>query len=227
MKEIGGYIELESFHGSLYHENAIKLNCGRNALAYIIKAKNIKKIYLPYFLCSSVSGVCKSIGIEIAYYSVDKDFHPILDFDLREHEYFYLVNYYGQLENDYILGLHEKYRNIIVDNAQSYFQMPVEGVDTIYTCRKYFGVADGAFLYTDKKLECSLSKDESFERMHFLLGRYERTANEFYSEYVSNNKLFASEPIKEMSSITENLLRGINYDFVAKKREQNFSYLHE
>lgn len=227
MKEIGGYIELESFHGSLYHEDAIRLNCGRNALAYIIKAKNIKKIYLPYFLCSSVSSVCKSSGVEIAYYSVDKDFHPILDFDLQENEYLYIVNYYGQLENSYIEYLHDTYRNVIVDNAQSYFQLPVEGVDTLYTCRKYFGVADGAFLYTDKKLECSLSKDESFERMHFLLGRYERTANEFYSEYVSNNKLFASEPIKEMSSITENLLRGINYDFVAKKREQNFSYLHE
>lgn len=27
--------------------------------------------------------------------------------------------------------------------------MPVENVDTLYICRKFFGVADGAFLYTD------------------------------------------------------------------------------
>ena len=38
MKEIGGYIEFEYFHGKEYHENAIKLNCGRNCLAYLIEA---------------------------------------------------------------------------------------------------------------------------------------------------------------------------------------------
>ena len=27
MKEIGGYIEFESYHGTLYHEGAVKLNC--------------------------------------------------------------------------------------------------------------------------------------------------------------------------------------------------------
>lgn len=110
-------------------------------------------------------------------------------------------------------------------NAQSYFQMPVDGLDTLYTCRKYFGVADGAFLYTDAKLDRELPQDESFERMHFLLGRYERSANEFYSEYVLNNKLFATEPVKRMSRLTENLLHGIDNDVVAKRRQENFDFL--
>lgn len=80
-------------------------------------------------------------------------------------------------------------------------------------------------MYTDAKLDRELSQDESFERMHFLLGRYERSANEFYSEYVSNNKLFATEPVKRMSRLTENLLHGINYDIVAKRRQENFDFL--
>lgn len=103
--------------------------------------------------------------------------------------------------------------------------MPVDGLDTLYTCRKYFGVADGAFLYTDAKLDRELPQDESFERMHFLLGRYERSANEFYSEYVLNNKLFATEPVKRMSRLTENLLHGIDNDVVAKRRQENFDFL--
>lgn len=103
--------------------------------------------------------------------------------------------------------------------------MPVPGVDTLYTCRKYFGVADGAFLYTDAHLTRELPRDESFERMHFLLGRYERSANEFYSEYVANNKRFETEPVKKMSRLTENFLRGINYENVARKRQQNFEFL--
>ena len=53
MREIGGYIELETFRGRMLHEEATKLNCGRNALAYLCEAKKIEKLYLPYFLCSS------------------------------------------------------------------------------------------------------------------------------------------------------------------------------
>ena len=47
MKEFGGYIEFEYFHGNEYHDKAIKLNCGRNCLAYLIKLYNINfyKIY--------------------------------------------------------------------------------------------------------------------------------------------------------------------------------------
>jgi hypothetical protein len=63
--------------------------------------------------------------------------------------------------------------------------------------------------------------------MRFLLGRYERNANEFYAEYSANNKFFANEPIKQMSKLTENLLRGIDYDFAARRRTENFNYLQE
>ena len=62
--------------------------------------------------------------------------------------------------------------------------------------------------------------------MHFLLGRYERNASEFYSEYVQNNKLFADEPIKKMSRLTNNLLHAIDYEMVAKRREENFVVLN-
>lgn len=156
---------------------------------------------------------------------INEKFEPIFNQVLGEEEWLYIVNFYGQLDNDYLLGWKQKYGRVIIDNAQSYFQMPVENTDTLYTCRKYFGVADGAFLYTDTKLNREIPQDESFERMHFLLGRFEHSANEFYSEYVANNKLFASEPTKQMSRLTENLLRGIDYTSVAKKRQDNFVFL--
>lgn len=226
MKEYGGYIELENNQGPMLHEDAVALNCGRNALEYLCEAKKIKKLYLPYFLCSSVPNLCKKIGIEYSYYHIDKDFKPLFQQKLYSDEWLYVVNFYGQLDNHYLSELKQKHDRVIVDNAQSYFQLPVEGVDTLYTCRKYFGVADGAFLYTDVYLEREISRDESFERMHFLLGRYERSANEFYTEYVANNKLFATESVKKMSRLTENLLRGIDYKGIAQKRQENFDYLN-
>lgn len=226
MKEYGGYIEFENYHGNILHDGAISLNCGRNALAYLCEAKRIKKLYLPYFLCSSVPNLCNKIGVEYGCYHINEKFEPVFNQALGEDEWLYIVNFYGQLDNDYLVEWKRKCGRVIVDNAQSYFQMPVEGIDTLYTCRKYFGVTDGAFLYTDTELSRKISQDESFERMHFLLGRFERSANEFYSEYVANNKLFATEPVKQMSRLTENLLRGIDYASVAKRRQENFEFLN-
>lgn len=65
--------------------------------------------------------------------------------------------------------------------------------------------------------------DQSYDRMKYLMGRYERTANEFYMDYVSNNKMFNSEPIKCMSKLTKNILRSLDYDNIAKQRQNNFN----
>ena len=100
-----------------------------------------------------------------------------------------MVNYYGQISNEQIVYYKQKYGNIIVDNVQAFFQRPVDGIDTIYTCRKFFGVSDGGYLYTNTKLDV-LEKDYSYDRMQFLFGCLEKSANEFYDEYVENNKMF-------------------------------------
>jgi len=225
MVEIGGYIELDTNRLPMLHENAIKLNCGRNALWYLIKARGIRKVWMPKFMCDSCEGVLKKENVAVTYYSIGMDFKPI-DVYPTSDEWLYIVNYYGQLSNDYLSALKEQYTNLIVDNAQAYFQTPINGVDTLYTCRKFFGVADGAVLYTEVVLNEDLLRDESFERMHFLMGRFERTASEFYSEYVANNRLLSEEPIKRMSKLTENLLHGIDYGFVKQRRKENFAFLH-
>ncbi len=49
MKEYGGYIEFENYHGNMLHEGAISLNCGRNALAYLCEAKKIKNCIFRIF----------------------------------------------------------------------------------------------------------------------------------------------------------------------------------
>ena len=227
MKEIGGYIEFESYHGSLYHDGASALNCGRNCLAYLIEAYGIKKIRLPYFLCSSVKNLCGRYGTEVTFYNIDGTFRPVIESPLADDEWLYIVGYYGQLTNEEIAEYKRKYGRVITDNSQSYFQYPAEGVDTLYTCRKYFGVPDGAFVYSGKAPDRELPRDESFERIHYILGRYERTAGEFYKESADNNKFFANEPIKRMSKLTENLLRSFDHKRIITRRTENFTFLHD
>ena len=226
MKEYGGYIELDTYRLPMLHDGATALNCGRNCLAYLIKSRQIKRIKMPYFMCDSVFETCKKYGAEMSFYHIDSSFKPET-ITLEKDEWLYVMNYYGQLTKEYLEELKQKYDRVIVDNAQAYFDMPIPNTDTLYTCRKFFGVADGAFLYTDVKLNEDLPVDESFERMHFLLGRFERMASEFYSENVVNNELFDNEPVKQMSKLTDNLLHGIDYDFVEQSRTENFKLYYE
>lgn len=143
----------------------------------------------------------------------------------EEDEWLYLVNYYGQISKRHIETLAKRHARLIVDNAQAYFEEPVEGVDTIYTCRKYFGVPDGAFLYTDACLKEDLKRDVSWERFRHLLGRFEGQASDFYTDYVWNEEQFSKRLLMRMSRLTENLLRGIDYEFAKGRRTENYTHL--
>ena len=124
MKEIGGYFGLEQLINKPYYDNLVALNTGRNALIYLIKAKRISKVYLPYYLCNSVSDKLSKNNISFEYYHIQKDFLPLFEKGLKNDEYLYIVNYYGQVSDYIIKRLKDKYKNIILDNAHSFFQKP-------------------------------------------------------------------------------------------------------
>lgn len=225
MKEIGGYFGLEQSTRNEYYSNLVALNTGRNALLYILKAKKIKKIYIPYYLCDTISEICKKYKYDFEYYHIDKSFKPIFSKKLNKSEYIYIVNYFGQISNLELLKYKEEYKNVIFDNVQAFFQKPIKGIDTIYSCRKFFGVPDGSYLSTDNFLTESIEQDISSVRMKHILGRYEHSATEFYDSFQKNDESFYDLELKSMSKLTHNLLKNIDYRFVKKIREQNFKFL--
>ena len=226
MKEIGGYFALEEFHGNEYHEGLVAVNSGRNALLYIVIAKNIKKLYLPYYLCDAISKLCEKNDIQYEFYHIDIKFKPILEKDIEHDASVYIVNYFGQLSKDDIYIYKEKYKNIIVDNAHAFFEKPLNGIDTVYTCRKFFGVSDGGYLSTNIILNDLDQSDISKDRFIHILGRYEENASAYYSYFQQVEEVFYNLPLKYMSKLTRNLLRGINYNSIAKQRQENFAFLH-
>ena len=125
-EEIGGYIEFDECYGEEYHKSALSLNSGRHCLEYLIRAKNIKKLYIPLFLCASVGELAKKCGCIVEYYDVNENFMPNFYRNLKQQEWLYIVNYYGQLSNEDILGLKDKHQRIIIDNAQSFLSVSSE-----------------------------------------------------------------------------------------------------
>ena len=63
MEPIGGYFSLELPHYGEYHKDAIRLNTGRNCLEYILRVRNYKKVYIPYYTCDVVLEPFKKLGI--------------------------------------------------------------------------------------------------------------------------------------------------------------------
>ena len=226
MEPIGGYFSLELPKGEEYHKDAIRLNTGRNCLKYILKTRGYKKVYLPYYTCEVVLEPFEKLGIPYEFYHIDINFEIRDRFTLKADEALLYVNYYG-LKQRYVEQLAEKTgERLIVDNTQAFYAKPIAGIDTFYTCRKFFGVPDGAYLYTEKKLHEELEQDMSYDRMTFLNKRIDLGAEAAYGDFQTLSKSLVGQPIKLMSNLTQRLMPAIDYEKVAQQRRDNYQQLH-
>lgn len=227
MEPIGGYFSLELPQHEEYHKDAIRLNTGRNCLEYILRSREYSKIYIPFYTCEVVLEPLKKMGVPYEFYHINFEFEIEEDIILKQGEALLYTNYFG-LKQRYSERLAKKYGNsLIIDNTQAFYAKPIESVDSFYTCRKFFGVSDGAYLYTDQKLEMKFTLDKSYDRMGFLLKRIDLGAEEGYPDFKELSRQLVGQPIKYMSNITQRLMQSIDYQGVARKRIANYLYLHE
>jgi hypothetical protein len=226
MKPIGGFFELELNKGQEYHMNALRLNTGRNAFAYVLKAKGYSKVFLPYYTCEVMLEALKKTGIQYELYKLDKKLYPALKFSgLTDRDVVVYTNYFGICDEN-VNKIAKENSNLIIDNSQAFFSQPIKHIDTFYSARKFFGVPDGAYLYTGKLCEGDFGQDISYARFEHLLGRIDTGAEQFYRSFKSNDLLLSGQDIKWMSNLTNRLLQSINYKEVAAVRQDNFRFLH-
>ena len=226
-KSIGGYFELELPQGTEYHSQAIALNTGRNALEYILRARGYKRVYLPYYSCEVLLEPFKKLGIEYAFYHINANLEADLQASLNSDEAILCINYFG-LKQDHVNALAQRYgKQLIVDNTQAFYAQPIDGIDTFYSCRKFFGVPDGAYLYCDKVLDAEFEQDYSWERMTHLLKRIDVSAEAAYADFREQSEKLKNNPIRKMSNLTHRIMASIDYDGVAGRRRQNYQLLDE
>lgn len=226
MKAIGGYFELELNHLGELHSNALNLNTGRNAFEYILRVRHYQKIYIPYFTCEVILQPLIRLKIDFEYYHINETFEPIFDFELmKSNEAFLYTNYFG-INDLNVSTIAKKCKNVIIDNSQSFFSKPIEGTDTFYSARKFFGVPDGAYLYCNSPETLILEEDYSFERMIHLTKRIDMSAEDGYQNFCKNESDLANNTLKKMSKLTQKILTNIDYVGIAKKRIENFEYLN-
>lgn len=228
MKSIGGYssLELPSVSKGELYPSAIKLNTGRACLEYILRNRKYQKIYLPYYTCQVVLDTIQKVGIDYDFYHLNQSLEIDIPVTINQNEVLLYTNYFG-VKNDYVMELSKTCSNLIIDNSQAFYSKPLKGVDTFYTCRKFFGVADGAYLFTTLDLKLDIPQDFSSQRMLFLLDRIDKTPEEAFEDFHSNESLLDKGQMYRMSKITQAILASIDYQAVADKRCRNFERLHQ
>lgn len=226
-KPIGGYFELELPRYPEYHSDAIALNSGRFCFEYILRCRKYNKVYVPYFTCDSVVEPLVKLGIPYEFYHIDKDYHIVGNIKLDKNEALLYTNYWG-LQNDYCKQLSCKYKEqLILDYTQAFFSRPMGGIDTFYSCRKYFGVPDGGYLYTDARLDFEIEQDKSYSRMDSLVKRIDLDPRAGYDDFHKTESLFQNMPIHRMSKFTKRMMQSIDYRNAAQRRLDNYNYLRD
>ena len=225
--EIGSFLELQLPKGrELYsgEKNIARLNTGRMAIWHAFRITGCQRIWIPIYQCDSIRETFERKGVEICFYYQDSHFNPI-NIEAAENDAVLLVNYYGVMSNSRMAELSGKYAHPIIDCAQAFFCKPIENALMVYSCRKFVGVPDGAYLVSDcGNLE--LDTDVSMDRMKHLLGRFEGlSASDYYSDFQRNDEMFDALPMMYMSKLTRNLMGVIDYDKFADKREENWDTL--
>lgn len=230
--EIGSFIELQLPKGQEHYSqknDIARLNTGRSALWHAFRLTRAKAIWIPYYQCDSVrEGFIKN-GAKVNYYHIDRNWNPI-DLKPADNEAVMLVNYYGIMSSERMQNLAESFKHPIIDNCQAFLCNPIEDALNVYSCRKFVGVPDGAYVigknaeeFTDEYLQ-GFSSDTAT----FLLTRIEYGCEgKGYEARSINEHRIDSEECMKMSKLTHTILDGTDYDHIKRKRRENFSIAHE
>ena len=227
MIPIGGYFSLELPLANTFHPNALALNTGRNCLEYVLRCRKYCKVYIPYYTCGVVMEPFQKLGVVYDYYRINQKLELAEEITLNDDEALLYTNYFG-LKQPYAEQLAKRYgTQLVMDNTQAFYAMPIPSIDTFNTCRKFFGVPDGAYLYSDAKADFDIEQDVSYDRMSFLLKRLDLGAEAGYADFREQSERLVGQPIKWMSKLTMQMMSSIDYKTAANRRRSNYQKLHD
>lgn len=229
--EIGSFIELQFSQKKEYYNQSVniaRLNTGRVAIFHAFKCTRCQAIWIPYYQCDTVRDFLNKKGVKIKYYHIDSFFNPV-DIEQKVNEAILLVNYYGIMSTNRLLQLSKKYLNVIIDNSQAFFSAPIDIAYNVYSCRKFIGVPDGAYVIGEKaedfcnEYEQGYSSDTSL----FLLQRIEfGCEGKSYMSRQLNEDRINNEEERIMSVLTKTILASTDYEIIKEKRKNNFNFVH-
>ncbi len=226
MKAVGGYFELELPHirGSL-HAEATALCTGRACISLLLKELKPRRFYLPFYTCDALLSPFEARHVPFQFYQIDENLDPIDLPSLASDEYVLYINYFG-LKSRTVERLVDDYgEQLVVDNTHSFFQIPSYPGFSFTSARKYFGVPDGAYLYSPKRIAGQYPRFKRTSLAHSV-ARLSGAVEAGYGEFQEYESTLGDE-IRRISLVSERLLSAVDYAGVERKRLRNFRFLAE
>ena len=230
--EIGSFIELQLPKGRELYKGEMdiaRLNTGRMGIWHAFRVTGCKRIWIPIYQCDSIRETFEKMGVEMRFYHQDIRFNPT-DINATDDDAVLLVNYFGIMSNLRMAELAKPYKHPIIDCAQAFFCKPVENALTVYSCRKFVGAPDGAYVigkdahkYVEEYSQCYSSDTAAF-----LFKRIEYGCEgKGYEARGLNEHRIDAEDCMKMSKLTRTLMDAEDYAYNQLKRKENFTYAHQ
>ena len=233
MKEIGSFIELGLKSGKEYYSeshyglnNIVRLNTARAAIYHSLRCFEVNKVWLPIYECDTVSKFLEKKNVEISYYYIDDNFIPMIHSNDTTSAIVF-PNYFGIMSKEHFMSFVSNFHNVIIDNAQAFFSEPIENCINVYSCRKFVGTPDGAYVIGKNvnRFMDEYELDYSSDTALFLLLRHEYgCSGKAYTNRKLNEDRIDKSDIKKMSILTRKLLDSADYSENIDIRKNNFQY---
>lgn len=226
-------------------------NTGRSAIeAHFHINENLKRVWVPSFTCSSVIDAISRAGKEIVYYPINRDLHMDVDFlrqsDVKAGDVFYYLQFFGVAEPESTLEFIQDIRNrgvlIFEDITMSLLSDKSSGFGigdvVLGSVRKWCGIPDGAFIASKKDLPMMAKDAAAYDyTLYYFTAqilktlylsdpeKYDKEKFLSYSD-LGIKSLFSDYTIREMSQVSDRLLRTIDWNKICERRHKNYDLLY-
>lgn len=226
-------------------------NTGRAAIEALLvrlKGKGYERLYLPSFLCDSVSDAAKRAGLTLQYYGVNSDLTvDIGALRAEKNTILYVAQYFGQRIEVPFLEFIRQARTagmmVVEDISLSLLSRDEACVGfgdyTIGSLRKWFPIVDGGILLSrEDEAEFDLADAANDYTLYYFTaqllkhkylsdGGNDKHLKEIFLSYnrMGMTALFSDYTVRKMSGISADLLKGLDLDQIRERRICNYDML--
>ncbi len=205
----------------------LPVNSGRVAVYAACLDMGINEVWLPYYLCPTVRDFLQSQGVLVHEYHIDDDYLPLVD-SIADSAGLVWTNWFGAMGSERKRAVAEAFgRQLIIDNCHAFFEEPMLGVHNVYSCRKFLGVPQGAFLVAES-FDAGFQEwepviDPSYEYLQIAA---KEGSDKAYPLYLAHEEDLTFQCGK-MDPLVQAAIGGIDLEAVKAIRSNNLQVLRE
>ncbi len=208
------------------YPQAYPVSCGRAGLELIIRHRQYKRVFVPAYICQTVKDVLNKIGVTTVFYYLTKSLEPEFIPEIKSGDCFIYVNYFG-VRDAICNNLVKEIPGIVLDLTQAFFYEPSLHIDAFNSARKFIGVPDGGFLFSDFSHLLNLPSNVAYDSCKHLLMRADGETEKGYAVFRENEKKINQWEPMQMSRISKAILQSVDIHLIKKVRNRNFNFLHK